>query len=108
MSVKNALYERVLAAVRDEHLVGRDGVAGVALRLLGDRGPQFGEPGRGRVVVVLDLGGGDARCLHDVGGGREVGLAGPEADHVLAGRLQRLGLGIDRQRDGFGYLRDLA
>ena len=32
--------------------------------------------------------------LHDVLRGREVRLAGAETDHVLAGGLQRLGLGI--------------
>ena len=34
-------------------------------------------------------------------GRREVGLAGAEADDVLARRLQRLGLGVDRERRRF-------
>ena len=40
--------------------------------------------------------------LDDVGRGREVGLAGAEADHVLALRLERLGLGVDGQGGGGG------
>ena len=36
------------------------------------------------------------------GGRREVGLAGAEADHRLARRLQRLGLGVDGERGGLG------
>ena len=37
------------------------------------------------------------RGVDDVLRGREVGLAGPEPDHVLALGLQGLGLGVDRQ-----------
>ena len=43
-------------------------------------------------VAARRLGGGD-----DVGRRREVGLAGTEADDVLARCLQRLRLGVDRQ-----------
>ena len=38
--------------------------------------------------------------------GREVRLAGPEADDVLPGRLERLRLGVDRQRGRRGHGRD--
>ena len=49
---------------------------------------------------------GDGR-IDDVPRGREVRLARTEPDHRLAGRLQRLGLGIDRQggRRGDGAVR---
>ena len=39
---------------------------------------------------------------------REVGLAGAEADDVLAGRLERLRLGVDRERGGLGDGADAA
>ena len=42
------------------------------------------------------------RGLDDVGRRREVGLAGPEADDGLAGRLEGLGLGVDGQRGRLG------
>ena len=44
--------------------------------------------------------------LHDVGRRREVGLAGPEADHRLTRRLERLGLRVDGQGGGLGDRRD--
>src|SRR3712207_7923909 len=40
--------------------------------------------------------------VDDVGRGREVGLAGAEADDRLAGRLQRLRLGVDGEGGGLG------
>ena len=92
----------MLAAVGDEHLRRRALVAAVAQRLGGDRLAQLGQPGSGRVAVVARIGarrhgGGD-----DVLRRREVGLAGAEADDVLAGRLQRLGLGVDGERRRLG------
>ena len=70
--------------------------------LSGDRLPQLGQPAGGRVAVVLRIAaGGDGR-LDDVVGRREVGLAGPEADDVLALGLQGLGLGVDGQRGRLG------
>jgi hypothetical protein len=38
---------------------------------------------------------------HDVVGRREVGLAGPEADHVLPRGLEGLGPGVDGQSGRF-------
>ena len=92
----------MLAAVGD-HDVGRRAVeAGVAQRLGRDGLAQLGQAGGGRVVVVLRVAaGGDGR-LHDVLGGREVGLAGAEADDVLTLGLQGLGLGVDGQRGRLG------
>ena len=40
--------------------------------------------------------------LHDVGRGREVRLAGPEADHRATRRLEGLGLGVDGQGGRLG------
>ena len=92
----------MLAAVGDEHLRRCARVAAVAQRLGGDRLAQVREPGSGRVAVVAGIdarldGGGD-----DVLWRRKVRLAGAESDDVLAGRLQRLGLGVDGQRRRLG------
>ena len=93
------VVDRVLAAVGDEHLLGRTVEAGVALGLVRDRGraaragPASASSGGTRVSAR-----GRDRGLDDVLGRREVGLAGAEADHVLARGLQRLGLGVDRER----------
>ena len=57
-----------------------------------------GRPGVGRVVVVPGVAARGHGRLDDVLRGREVGLARAEADHVLARRLQRLGLGVDGER----------
>ena len=58
-------------------------------------------------MVDRVLAGRDGR-LDDVGRGREVGLAGAEADDRLAGGLERLGLGVDGQGGGLGDGRDAA
>ena len=85
----------VLAAVGDEHLRGRALEAAVAQRLGGDRLAQLGQPGRGRVAVVARVGARRRGGGDDVLGRREVRLPRAEADDVLAGGLQRLGLGVD-------------
>ena len=102
----------LLAAVGDQHLVGRHLEARVAQGLGRDGLAQRRDPARRRVAVVGRVpAGGDGR-LDDVGRRREVRLAGAEADDVLAGRLQRLGLRIDGQggrgRHGGGPARDPA
>ena len=93
---------RVLAAVGDEHLAGRAVEPAVALGLDGDRLLQLGQAAGRRVAVVLGVAAGRDGGLDDVVGRREVGLAGAEADDVLALRLQRLGLGVDGQRGRLG------
>ncbi len=87
----------MLAAVGHQHLAGGALVPRVALGLDRDRLLQLGEAAGGRVAVVLGVATGGDRRVDDVFRGGEVGLAGPEPDHVLAGCLQRLGLGVDRQ-----------
>ena len=61
-----------------------------------------GRPAGRRVAVVLRVAAGRDRGLDDVVRRGEVGLAGTEADDRLAGRLERLGLGVDRQGGGLG------
>ena len=85
----------VLAAVGDEHLAALDAVAAVAQRLGGDRLLQLGKPAGGGVLVVLRVAARRDRGLDDVLGRREVRLTGAEPDHVLAGGLERLRLGVD-------------
>ena len=92
----------VLAAVGDQHLGSRALVAAVAHRLGGDRLAQLGQAGGRRVAMVARVaarrhGGGD-----DVLGRGEVRLPGPEADDVLAGGLQGLGLGVDGEGGRLG------
>ena len=86
--------------------------ARVALGLGRDRLAQRGDARRRRVVVVGRVPAGGDRGLDDVGRRGEVGLARAEADDVLPGRLQRLGLGIHgeggRGRHGGGPARDPA
>ena len=76
--------------------------AGVPLGLGGDGLPQLGQAGGGRVAVVLRVAAGRDGRLDDVLRGREVRLAGAEADDVLARGLQRLGLGVDGQGGRLG------
>ena len=92
------VVDGVLAAVGHEHLLGRAVEARIPLGLVRDRRAQLGQPGVGRVVVVPGLRHGRDGGLDDGAGRREVGLAGAEADHVLARGLQRLGLGVDGER----------
>ena len=61
-----------------------------------------GKPGGGGVAVVARIGARRDRGGDDVLGRREVGLPGTEADDVLAGGLQRLGLGVDGERRRLG------
>ena len=96
------LVHGLLAAVGDEHLVGRHLVAGVAGGLDGDGRPQLGQAGGRRVLVHLRVGGRALRRLDDVVRSREVGLAGAEPDDRPAGRLQRLGFRVYGQGRGFG------
>ena len=77
-------------------------VAAVAHRLGGDRLAQLGQPGGGRVAVVARIGARRRGGGDDVLGRREVRLPGAEADDVLAGGLQRLGLGVDGERGRLG------
>ena len=93
----------LLAAVGDEHLAGFDDVARIAHRLLRDGGAQFGQPRRGRVLVVPRVAAGGDGGLDDVVGRGEVGFAGAEADDVLARGGQRLGLGVDGQGGRLGH-----
>ena len=93
------LVDGLLGPVGDEHLGGRDLVARVA-PWSWPPPPPSARAGRRSACSGGWPGspaGLDGR-LHDVGGRREVGLAGTEADDVLAGRPQRLGLGVDGQR----------
>ena len=94
--------DRLLAAVGDHHLARLDGVPAVAQRLLGDRLLELGQAAGGRVAVVLRVAAGLDRGLDDVVGGREVRLAGPEADHRAALGLERLRLGVDLERGRLG------
>ncbi len=93
----------LLAPVGDQHLGGGHRQARVAPRLGRDRLFERGDAcGRG-VVVVGRITAGLDRGLDDVGRGREVRLTGTEANDVLAGRLERLGFGIDGQGGRWGH-----
>ena len=98
----DGVVDGVLAAVGDDDLRRGDLVAGVPQRLRGDGLLQLGQAAGRRVAVVARVAAGRDGGLDDVVGRREVGLAGAEADDRLARRLQRLGLGVDRQRGGLG------
>src|SRR5690606_21166450 len=100
------LVHRLLAAVGHQDLGRVHLVAGVALGLLGDGGAQLGQPARRRVLVEARHPAGGHRGLDDVVGSGEVGLARTEPDDRAARRLERLGLGVDGQRGGFGYRGD--
>ena len=50
----------------------------------------------GRVPTRFDGG------IDHVGGGREIGFAGPESNHRFPRRLQRLRFGVDGQGRGLG------
>ena len=102
------VVDGVLAAVRDHDLLRLDDVPGVAGGLGRDRGAQLGQPARRRVVLVADAPARRDRRFDDVGGCGEVGFAGTEADDVLAGGLERLRLGVDRQRGRLGDGADAA
>ena len=93
------VVDRVLPAVGHDDLARFDHVARVAGGLRRDRGAQLGEPGRGRVLVVARVGTRSGGRVDDVRRRREVGLAGTEADDVLARGLQRLRLA--RRRRGW-------
>ena len=103
---------RLLAAVGDQHLGGRDLEARVALGLGRDGLAQRRDTAGRRVTVVGRVAAGLDRGLDDVGRRREVRLAGAEADDVLPRRLQRLRLRIDgeggRGRHGGGPAGDPA
>jgi hypothetical protein len=93
---RERLVDRLLAAVGHQHLTDADVVAGVARGLGDDRLLQLGQAPGGRVVVHLRVAAGGDGGLDDHVRGREVRLTRAEADHVAAGRLQRLRLGVDR------------
>ena len=96
------VVDRLLAAVGDQHLLGRHLVAAVAGRLGHDGLLQVREAAGGGVTVVRRVvargdGGSD-----DVVGGGEVGLTGAEADDRPSLGLERLGPGVDRQGGRLG------
>ena len=99
---REGVVDRLLATVGDQHLGRLHGIPRVALRLGDDRGLEVGQAAGGGVAVVDRVARRLGRHLHDVVGGREVGLTGPEADHRATLRLQRLGLCVDRQGGGLG------
>src|SRR5690606_1253993 len=88
------LVDRLLAAVGHQHLGGVDLEPAVAQRLVGDRLPQLGQAGGGRVLVESGVAARLYRGLDDVVGRGEVGLAGAEADDRTTGGLHRLGLAV--------------
>jgi hypothetical protein len=96
------LVDGLLATVRDQDLGGRDVVGGVAQRLLGDRLAQRRQPSRGGVVVHRRVAARGDRGGDDRIRGREVRLAGAEADDIAAGGLQRLGPGVHGERGRLG------
>ena len=102
MRVRKRVVDGVLAAVGDQDVGRVDLEAGVAGRLGGDGLLELGQAAGRRVLVVRRVLAGLDRGLDDVGGRREVGFAGTEADDRLAGGLHRLGLGGHRQRGGGG------
>ena len=102
------VVDRVLAAVRDDDLLRLDDVAGVAGGLGRDRGAQLGQAARRCVVLVGDVPARRDRRLDDARRRGEVGFAGTEADDVIAGRLERLRLGVDRERGRLGDGADAA
>ena len=87
----------LLAAVGDQHLLRRHREVGIAQGLGGQRLAQGRDPARRGVPVVGRIAAGLDGGLDDVRRCREVGLARPESDHMLAGRLQRLGFGVHGQ-----------
>ena len=99
----------MLAAVGDEHLAGRDLVAGVALGLGGD-GLLAARAGRRPACTGGSWGRGrprrrPRRCGPGVG---KSGSPAPKPMTGSPGRLQRLGLGVDGQRGGLGDGGDAA
>ena len=103
------VVDGVLAAVGDEHAATAPPRAR-SRRRSWRRSPPSARGGRRPGVYLWFFGSRQAvdRRLDDVGRGREVGLAGAEADDRLARRLERLGLGVDGQRGGLGDGRDAA
>ena len=101
-STANAVNTACLPPLVTSTLAGPHVEPGVPLGLDRDGLPQLRQPARRRVAVVLRVPAGGDRRLHDVLRGREVGLAGTEADDVLARRLQGLGLGVDGQGGRLG------
>ena len=99
---REGLVDRLFAPVRDEHLGRLHVVPGVAAGLVGDGLLELGEPSGRRVAVVAGVAAGLDGRLHDVVGGGEVRLAGPEADDRAAGGLEGFGLGVDGERRGLG------
>ena len=101
---RDGVVHRVLAAVGDEHVGRVDLQARVAPGLDRHRLTKILQAADGGVLVVLGIAARGRGRLHDVFGGREVGLPGAEADDPLARGPQGPGLGRDRQggrgRDG--------
>ena len=82
---------------------GRHPIAGIAGGLDRHRLLELGEAAGGRVLVVAGIRAGRDGGRHDVGRSREVRLPGAEADDVLAGGDEGLGLGVDGQGGGFRH-----
>ena len=91
---REGVVHRMLATVGDEHLLGRDLVAGVAHRLGHDRLFQLGQASRRGVAMVARLAARGGGGLDDGRRRREVRLASPEANDVDALGLQLFGLRI--------------
>ena len=105
---REGVVDRVLAAVGHDDLVGQHLVARVAEGLGRDGRLQLGQPAHRAVAVVARVAAGRHGGLDDVVGGREVGLAGAEADHGFAGGLEGLGLGVDGEGGRLGDGGDAA
>jgi hypothetical protein len=99
---RERVVDGLLAAVGDDDLRRVDVVAGVARGLLDQRLAQFRQSRRRRVTVIRAFGARARRRVDDVIGCREVRLARAEADYRPSVRLQRLRLGVDRQRRRLG------
>jgi hypothetical protein len=97
------LLDGLLAAVGDEDLRCVNREPGVASSLDRDGLTQLRETGGRRVLVVLRVSAGGHGRLDDVSRRREVGLTGTEADHVLPGRPERFGFGVDGESGGLSH-----
>ena len=75
---------------------GTDGIRGRANnKITADVALKVGQAAGGRVLVIAGVRAGLDRRRHDVRRSREVRLPGTEADDVLAGGHEGLGLGVD-------------
>ena len=91
---------RVLPAIGHQHLRCVVGDPEIPEGLGDDRRAQLWQAAGRRVLVVPGITAGLDRDLHDPARCREVRLPCPEADDILAGSLECLGLGVDEQCRG--------